>query len=60
MITKYNIWIAMALKDLATACYSVLHCNDASNFISDHAQSAMCTHSSQFTPIERCYINLVL
>lgn len=50
----------MALKDLATACYSVLHCNDASNFISDHAQSAMCTHSSQFTPIERCYINLVL
>jgi len=50
MITKYNIWIAMALKDLATECCSVLHCNDASNFISDHAQSALCIHSSHFTP----------
>lgn len=60
MITKYNIWIAVALKDLGTECYSVLHYNDAIDFISDHAQSAICTHSSHFTPNQRCYITLVL
>ena len=50
----------MALKDLATECYSVLHSSDVSDFISDHAQSAMCTHSSSFTPNQRWYITLAL